>query len=112
MSTHCHSTIPSGCSSLESLDSEIQPEAIRLTQLDGSLILHSHNENMPKERTETVALMTVEINKISTNWNGYSRGGELINKMANVTDVTSPKYHNTTPSTIATIPIWVKHCKK
>lgn len=109
MSTHCHSNTPSGCSSLESLDSTHQPEAIRLTQLDGSLILHIPNENIPKQLTETEALMKVDINKISTNWDGCgsSRGGEIISKMANVT-----KYYNTAPSTIATMPIWVKHYKK
>lgn len=112
MSTYCHSNIPSGCSSLESLDSTIQPEAIRLTQLDGSLILHIHNDNMQKEVTETEELMKVDINKISANWDGCSRNGEIISKISNVTYVTSTKYYNTTPSTIATVPIWVKHYKK
>lgn len=113
MSTYCHSNIPSGCSSLESLDSTVQPEAIRLTQLDGSLILHVHNDNMSKELTETEELMKVDINRISANWDGCSQGGGIISKMANVTYVTSTKYYNTTtPSTIATVPIWVKHYKK
>lgn len=112
MSTYCHSTIPSGCSSLESLDSTIQPELIRLSQLDGSLLLHIHNDSKPKELTETDELTTADINKIPTNWDGYnSRGGEIISKMANVTYVTSTKYYYTTPSTIATMPIWVKHYK-
>lgn len=112
MSAYCHSTIPSGCSSLESLDSTIQPaEPIRLSQLDGSLLLHIHADNnmMTEELTATEELMNMDINKISTNWDGYSRGGEIISKMANVTYVTSTKYYSTTPSTIATMPIWVKH---
>lgn len=116
MSTYyCHSTIPSGCSSLESLNSTIQPEAIRLTPLDGSLTLHFHNDSLPtkEELTETEDILKVDVNNFSPNWDGYgSRGGEIINKMANVTYVTTPKYYNTTPSTVATMPIWVKHYKK
>lgn len=119
-SSYCHSTIPSGCSSLESLDSTIPPEAIRLSQLDGSLILHFHNDNTSKGRTESEEdLMKTDGNKNSTKWNGCSQGGEIISKMANVTYVTPTMYYNSTtpstlltPSTIATMPqIWVKHKK-
>lgn len=102
-----YSTISSGCSSLENLD----PEVIHLTQLDDSIISHVHC--MPNELKESEELTKVDINKTSTNWDGcYSQGGEIISKMANVTYVTSPKYYNTTPSPIATAPIWVKHYKK
>lgn len=115
MSNYCHSTVPSGCSSLESLASTIQPEVILLTQHDGSLILHIHNDNMPKESTQREdELRKVDGNKISPHhWDGYSQCGGAISKMANVTYVTSTMYYNTTPSTIATtMPIWVKHYKK
>lgn len=114
MSTYCHSNMPSGCSSLESLDSTNEPEAIRLTQQDGSLILHIHNDAMPKVITETEELMKVDINQISTYWDGYSRSGEIMSKIANVSYVPSTKYYNTTPSTIASssTSIWVKHYKK
>lgn len=120
MSTY--STVPSGCSSLESLDPTIQPEDICLTQLDG-LIVHSHNDDscVPKIQIETTeGLIKVDINKLSTKWDGYCRqGGEIISQMANINCVTSPKCYNTTPSTTiatttttTTTPIWVKHYKK
>lgn len=108
-STSVYSTITSGCSSLEYLDPPIRPEAIYLTQFDDSMTSYC----MPKELNETEELTKVDINKIPTNWDGYSQGGEIISKMANVTYVTSAKYYNTTPSAIATTtPIWVKHYRK
>lgn len=116
MSIDCHSTVPSGCSSLESLDLAIQPEMIRLSPMDGTLTVHAHNDDTPKHVNDANELMKVNKNKTLTNWVGYYRGGEKISKMTNVTYATSsPKcYYNATPSsTLATtMPIWVKHYKK
>lgn len=114
MSNYCHSTIPSGCSSLESLDLPIHPEPpIRLSQVDGTLTVHAHHNDDTSKHVNDAdeQLMKVDKNKTLPNWDGYRGSG---GKMSKTTNLTSPPkyYYNATPSTLATMPIWVKHYKK